>query len=79
MKSNLPILDPFMGSGTTGVACVRTGRKFIGVEIEKKYFDIAVKRIRDELKRPCLRVMDKVKEKPVTLGIECQKRKKVKL
>jgi len=39
------ILDPFMGSGTTGVACVQTGRKFIGIEIEEKYFDIAVKRI----------------------------------
>jgi len=41
------ILDPFMGSGTTGVACVQTGRKFIGIEIEPKYFDIAVKRIKD--------------------------------
>ncbi|TVQ64473.1 MAG: site-specific DNA-methyltransferase [Phycisphaerales bacterium] len=39
------VLDPFMGSGTTGVACVRTGRRFIGVEKEPKYFDIAVKRI----------------------------------
>jgi DNA modification methylase len=45
------ILDPFMGSGTTGVACIRTGRKFIGIEKEKKYFDIAVKRITDELDR----------------------------
>lgn len=40
------ILDPFMGSGTTGVACVRTGRKFIGIEIEPKYFEIAKARIR---------------------------------
>ena len=39
------ILDPFMGSGTTGVACVNLGRKFIGVELEEKYFDIACKRI----------------------------------
>lgn len=39
------VLDPFMGSGTTGVACMNLGRKFIGVEIEKKYFDIAVERI----------------------------------
>jgi DNA modification methylase len=45
------ILDPFMGSGTTGVACVRTGRKFIGIEKEPKYFDIAVKRIEAELNR----------------------------
>jgi len=39
------ILDPFMGSGTTGVASVRLGRKFIGIEIEPKYFEIAVRRI----------------------------------
>ena len=41
------ILDPFMGSGTTGVACVQTGRNFIGIEIDKGYFDIAEKRISD--------------------------------
>ena len=39
------IIDPFMGSGTTGVACVNLGRKFIGIEIEPKYFDIACERI----------------------------------
>jgi len=38
-------LDPFMGSGTTGVACVNLVRKFIGIEIERKYFDIACERI----------------------------------
>jgi len=42
---NETILDPFMGSGTTGVAAMQLGRKFIGIEIEKKYFDIAVERI----------------------------------
>jgi len=41
------ILDPFMGSGTTGVACANLGRKFIGIEIEPKYFDIACRRIED--------------------------------
>lgn len=53
------ILDPFMGSGTTGVACVNLGRKFTGIEMEPKYFDIACKRIeeagperRDRLARP---------------------------
>lgn len=45
------VCDPTMGSGTTGVACVRTGRKFIGVEKEPKYFEIAVKRIEAELNR----------------------------
>jgi site-specific DNA-methyltransferase (adenine-specific)/modification methylase len=39
------ILDPFMGSGTTGVAAVQLGRKFIGIEQEPKYFDIACERI----------------------------------
>lgn len=39
------VLDPFMGSGTTGVACAQLGRKFIGIEIERKYFDIACERI----------------------------------
>jgi site-specific DNA-methyltransferase (adenine-specific)/modification methylase len=42
------ILDPYMGSGTTGVACAKLGRKFIGIEIEPKYFDIACKRIETE-------------------------------
>ena len=39
------ILDPFMGSGTTGVACVQTGRSFIGIEIDPNYFEIAKERI----------------------------------
>ena len=39
------VLDPFMGSGTTGVACMNLGRKFIGIEIEQRYFDIACERI----------------------------------
>lgn len=41
------ILDPFMGSGTTGVACMNLGRSFIGIEREVKYFDIALRRIED--------------------------------
>lgn len=43
------LLDPFMGSGTTGVACAKLGRKFIGIEIERKYFDIACKRVAAEV------------------------------
>ena len=39
------VSDPFMGSGTTGVACAQLGRKFIGIEVERKYFDIACERI----------------------------------
>jgi predicted RNA methylase len=45
------VSDPFMGSGTTGVACVRLGRQFIGIEKEPKYFRIAIDRIKKELGR----------------------------
>jgi DNA modification methylase len=46
------ILDPYMGSGTTGVACVKLGRKFIGIEIDEAYFDIACERIRKAYAQP---------------------------
>lgn len=46
------VLDPFMGSGTTGVACVRLGRKFIGIEMEPKFFDIACRRIEEATRQP---------------------------
>ena len=45
------ILDPFMGSGTTGVACHKMGKRFIGIERERKYFDIACRRIEDAQKQ----------------------------
>jgi len=48
------ILDPFMGSGTTGVACVQTGRNFIGIEIDPTYFAIAEKRIAEAQMQPRL-------------------------
>src|SRR5678809_221277 len=48
------ILDPFMGSGTTGVACVKLGRRFIGIEIEERYFDIACRRIEAATRQPDL-------------------------
>ena len=50
----MTILDPFMGSGTTGVACVKLGRKFIGIEIEPKYFDIACRRMEAAYRQPDL-------------------------
>jgi site-specific DNA-methyltransferase (adenine-specific) len=52
-NENDTILDPFMGSGSTGVACVKTNRNFIGIELDENYFNIAKKRIRkveEELK-----------------------------
>lgn len=48
------VLDPFMGSGSTGVACQQTNRDFIGIEIDEKYFNIAKARIDD--------LVEKVKE-----------------
>lgn len=45
------VADPFMGSGTTGVAAVRLGRKFVGIELDAKYFDIACKRIEQAQKQ----------------------------
>ncbi|WP_133125109.1 DNA-methyltransferase [Thalassospira lohafexi] len=46
------ILDPFMGSGTTGVACVKQGRRFIGIEKSERYFDIACERISAAQREP---------------------------
>jgi site-specific DNA-methyltransferase (adenine-specific) len=48
------ILDPFMGSGTTGVSAVRLGRRFVGIEQDPKYFDIACRRIQAALDSPDL-------------------------
>tara|TARA_R110000772_G_scaffold216297_1_gene326815 strand:- start:21 stop:626 length:606 start_codon:yes stop_codon:yes gene_type:complete len=48
------ILDPFMGSGTTGVACAKLGRKFIGIELDEDYFNIACERIRKAYDQPDL-------------------------
>ena len=45
------VLDPFMGSGTCGVACIQTGRKFIGIEKNKEFFEMAVARIRKEIEK----------------------------
>ena len=61
------ILDPFMGSGTTGVACANLGRKFIGIELEPKYFDIACKRIEEAYRQP--RLFDEPKPKAEQLTI----------
>jgi site-specific DNA-methyltransferase (adenine-specific) len=65
------ILDPFMGSGTTGVAAVKEYRRFVGIEIEPKYFDISRRRISDALSRPDLfRPAARPIEKQQTLFVE---------
>lgn len=63
------ILDPFMGSGTTGVACQKLGRKFIGIEIEPKYFDIACRRIEEAYKQPDLFVAPPSTPPPTQLDL----------
>jgi site-specific DNA-methyltransferase (adenine-specific)/modification methylase len=57
------ILDPFMGSGTTGVACVNLGRKFTGIELDPQYFDVACRRIEEAYKQP--RLFEEPAPKPV--------------
>ena len=47
-NENDVVLDCFMGSGSTGVACKHTNRKFIGIEVNEKYFELAKKRIEEE-------------------------------
>jgi hypothetical protein len=56
------ICDPFMGSGTTGVAALQLGRKFIGIELDPGYFDIACRRIEEAWRQP--RLFDEPKAKP---------------
>ena len=53
-KDTQTILDPFMGSGTTGVACAKMGRKFTGIELDEDYFNIACERIKEAYKQPDL-------------------------
>ena len=70
-KRGETVLDPFMGSGTTGVAAIQLGRKFIGIERNPSYFDIAVRRIEQAYsQRPLFDAAPQVK--PEQLGLEAQ-------
>lgn len=51
-KPGQTVLDPFMGSGTTGIACLKRGRKFIGIERDEKFFEVACERIRKAHSQP---------------------------
>jgi len=64
------ILDPFMGSGTTGVACVNLGRSFIGIEREPSYFDIACRRIEEAYRQP--RLFSEPVGKPVQTAFDLE-------
>ena len=63
------VVDPFMGSGTTGIACAQLGRRFIGIEIEPKYFEIALRRIEEAQRQGDLLrdVLPKVEQKAFDL------------
>ena len=61
------ICDPFMGSGTTGISCANFGKKFIGIEKEPKYFDIACKRIEQAYAQPDLFVEPPAKAEQIDM------------
>lgn len=62
------ILDPFAGSGTTGVACVQLGKRFIGIEREPQYFDAMCRRIEEAYRQP--RLFEEPRPKPVQAAME---------
>ena len=69
------ICDPFMGSGTTGVACANLGKRFIGIEREPKYFEIACKRIEHAVEQQKQRLFEPEpeptpKQEPQSLGLD---------
>jgi site-specific DNA-methyltransferase (adenine-specific)/modification methylase len=61
------ILDPFMGSGTTGVACAKMGRKFVGIEIDPVHFDIACKRLDKVRAQPDLFIRSVAEQEQLSL------------
>ena len=63
------VVDPFMGSGTTGVACAKLGRSFIGVEIDEDYFDIACERISKAYDQPDMFIAPPVPAKQEALDV----------
>ena len=63
------IIDPFCGSGTTGVAAVNMGRRFIGIEIEPSYFDIARRRISEALRQPDMFIEKPARARPAELPL----------
>jgi site-specific DNA-methyltransferase (adenine-specific) len=63
-------VDPFMGSGTTGVACVQQGRRFVGIERDRRYFDIACERIARAQAQGSLLPLDDAPAEQVTLALD---------
>ena len=69
VKAHGLILDPFMGSGTTGVAALSSGCSFIGIERDQKYFDIACQRIENALRQESLFSHDPIKQEQIGLAL----------
>jgi DNA modification methylase len=70
LKPRQRVIDPFMGSGTTGIACAKRGFSFTGIEIDPGYFDIACRRIEAALKEPDLFIAppEKAEQIPLNMG-----------
>lgn len=62
------VLDPFMGSGTTGVAAIRSGRKFVGIELSEKWFEVACERVRKALQQPDIFALHSPEKQLTLLG-----------
>lgn len=74
------VLDPFMGSGTTGEACVRTGRKFIGIELDEGHFQTAYNRIKkahDDVQNGLVGLMLTKRQPEASFGIKKKKKSRV--
>ena len=71
-NENEKIFDPFMGSGTTGVSCVAMGRVFTGCEIDKKYFEVAKKRIKLAAQSPSFLTPSNNRLQPTAFGVGTQ-------
>ncbi len=61
------VIDPFMGGGSTGIAAVKDGRKFVGIELDKRWFDLSCRRISEALKQPDLFIEQPHKEEQLSL------------
>ena len=66
LPKGVKVIDPFCGSGTTGVACLRNGVDFIGIEIVEEYANIAVERLSAEQTEPTVSKMEQVEDEPQT-------------